>query len=139
MAPHRIHSAGLGDGQLMSRRIDCPLKGFEKGFIELPDEWLGIHAQRRDEAVEVAIESGLKETLLQFSITLALLDNWGGIPGIDGNPDQWDFTVLPLPLIAWMNGEVLTDYLACFEVPKKSLAPSPNGQEEKSPTKATTA
>lgn len=116
----------------MSRKVGCPLPEFSEAWIELPDEWLGIHAQRRDEAVSKTEGTpiGQSVTLVQFAVAMSLLENWGGIPALNGNPEQWDFTLLPLPLIGWINKTVLDDYLTCFEFPKASPPDLPTGSTE---------
>ena len=110
----------------MGRRIDCPLPDLEDAFVVLPDEWLGLHAQRRDQAVREAARYD-SNTITLFAISLAIADDWGGIPGLDGKPENWDFTKVKIPIIAWMNESVLTDFNKAFIVPKNSLSPSPSG------------
>ena len=116
----------------MGRRVECPLPVYAEAFVILPDEWLGEHAERRDEAVRKGQELG--PTLRQFAVSVALLETWGNIPGLDGNPEQWDFEKLPLDLIAWISASVTLDFNQCFVVPKVSSSPSPNGQEVLEPT-----
>lgn len=93
----------------------------------LPDEWLGEHAERRDEAIRKSQELG--PTLKQFAVSMALLEDWGGISGLDGNPEQWDFTKMPLDVIAWISETVTIDFNQCFIVPKVSSSRSLNGSE----------
>ena len=117
----------------MGRMVGCPFPKWDQVEIELPDEWLGIHAQRRDEAAEAGIKSGLHErsiTLFQFALSLALLDDWRGIPGLDGPPEKWDFEEVPLEIIGWMNRVCIADFLTCFEVPKKVSSPSDSGKSK---------
>ncbi len=112
----------------MGRIKKCPFSKWHEAFIELPDEWLGIHAERRDEAVDAAEKRGVKgAVLVQFAIALNLLDDWGEIPGLDGPPEKWRFHEVPLEIIGWINLVVITEFAECFEVPKKSSEPSPNG------------
>ena len=117
----------------MGRKVGCPFERWNDLEIVLPDEWLGIHAQRRDEAAEASIESGLDKksvTLFQFALSLALLDDWKGIPGLDGPPENWTFEDVPLEIIAWINIVCLGEFMACFEVPKKVLSPSDSGKNK---------
>ena len=114
----------------MGRVVGCPFERWAKASITLPDEWLGQHAQIRDEAIESAQKNELNATLTQFAISLALLDDWKNIPGIDGPPEQWDFKAIPLEMIAWISQAVLTPFSACFEVPKVSSSPSGDGSTE---------
>ena len=133
MATWNFDSPSLGHGvDPMGRRKDCPLPDLEKAFVILPDEWFGIHAVRRDQAVNefAKYES---QTLLYFGIALALVDDWGGIPGLEGKPEKWDFTKLPLEVIAWVNDVVLSDFNMAFIVPKNSLSPSPSGSMATTP------
>lgn len=100
----------------MSRRVPCPYPEYSDSWIDLPDlPWLGKHAQRRDEAAEKSNDFG--KTIQTFSVALALLDDWS-LPGMNGNPDAWDFTKIDLRIIAWVSSEVLNDFGACFEIPK---------------------
>lgn len=85
-------------------------------WIDVPDVFLGAHAQRRDQTIDAA-ERYNSSTITSFAVALALLDDWS-IPGLNGNPDKWDFTQLDLRLIGWVIGEVLVPFNACFEVPK---------------------
>lgn len=110
----------------MGRRVGCPFPEWDDCAIELPDEWLGIHAERRDEAEKQARDRGLGDTLVQFAIALSLLDDWQNIPGIDG-PPPWDFQELPLRVVAWITNTTMIEFYECFEIPKKSSSPSPNG------------
>lgn len=108
----------------MGRRVGCPNPKYPKAFVELPDEWLGIHAQRRDEAAEQAEKQGHADTLTQFAVSLSLCDEWR-IPGLEGKPENWDFLELPLDMIDWVNSVVLSDFAKAFYVPKVSSSPSP--------------
>ena len=67
------------------RRIDCPVGG----WIGLPDEWLGAHALRQDEAQRKS--ESLPKPYQTWTVALALLEDWGGLPGLDGKPEAWDF------------------------------------------------
>lgn len=96
--------------------------------MEIPSEWLGYHVDRRDKALAEARESGIKSSTLQdFAVALALAEDWGNIPGLDGPPDQWDFQDVPLPLIAWMIATVVGPFADCFRVPKVSSSQSQDG------------
>lgn len=118
----------------MAHRVYCPLPKFRDAWVELPNEWLGAHAQRREQAIEAA-QKYKSDLLTRFAVALALAENWS-VPGLSGPPDKWDFTQLNLQLIAWFNQEVLTSYGACFIVPKGLSEPLPvNGS---TPTETTT-
>lgn len=100
----------------MSRRFDCPFPGLSGAWIDLPDlPWLGRHAQRRDEASEKSKDLG--QTLQMFVVSLALLDDWS-LPGLTGNPEKWDYAGLDLRMIYWVSQTVLSDFGACFDIPK---------------------
>jgi len=118
----------------MARRYDCPREGYEESWIELPDEWLGDHSHRYDEAIK-KIQPEWGETVKTFAVSLALLDDWR-LPGLEGNPDTWDFAKMPLSIIGWVNGVVMRDYNACFFVPKVSPSVSRNGQKATTPAAA---
>ena len=108
-------------------RIQCHIPGLdgkdEGGapiyWIKTPSEWLGEHAQRRDEANESARKNKLGETLRGFAVALALLDDWH-LPGLGGNPEKWDFTKVSLPIIAWVSTEINARYWENYALPKNS-------------------
>ena len=102
----------------MGRRFECPFSEYPDAWIELPDVWLGRHAQRRDQAVEAARRYN-SETMTAFAAAMALLENWR-LPGLEGNPEHWDFSALDLRLIAWVSQVVLGDFAKAWEIPKNS-------------------
>src|SRR3972149_7800013 len=67
----------------MSRRIQCALPGYEPAWVALPDEWLGAHLARRDEAVRAASKYADGKITIA-AISLCIVDDWGGIPGLEG-------------------------------------------------------
>lgn len=107
------------------RTITVPFT--EKGWIGLPDEWLGKHAARRDEAVKAATEKKLPTLYLNFAVAMSLLEDWGDIPGLDGNPEKWDFDELLWNVMAFITGFVFGDVDRAMEVPKNSSEPLPTG------------
>jgi len=64
----------------MAKRVECPLTEFPDAWIDLPDTWLGRHAQRRDEVIEKSPKD-MGITLMSFAVSLALLENWN-LPGL---------------------------------------------------------
>lgn len=99
-------------------RVDCPHPEYDDSYIVIPDKWLGEHAARFAEADEKAEK--LQGTVLKnFAIALALLDDWR-LPGLEGNPDAWDFMKIDLEIIAWVGTTTLASYWQCFTVPKGS-------------------
>jgi hypothetical protein len=102
------------------RKIECPYGG----WIGLPDEWLGIHLDRRDQAAHSA--EGLSNSQRQFAIAMVLLEDWSDLPGLTGNPKKWDFNKIPAKLIVWLLTTILSDFDQVYHVQKKSLAPSIN-------------
>src|SRR3990167_1755996 len=110
----------------MSRLIPCPLPGCTgadndrpRYFLALPDEWVGHHAHNRDQAAITARERKMLPTLTNFAIAMALLEDWS-LPGMNGNPEKWDFMAVKLEVIAWVSDEVLRDFGRCFVIPKNS-------------------
>ena len=87
-------------------------------WIEVPDDWLGIHAQRRDEVVQ---KQGGRygKTVLDFAIALALLDDWN-LPNLTGNPEKWDLMSVPLQIVYWVIVTTLTPFWECMIIPKNS-------------------
>lgn len=123
----------------MGHRVGCPFSKWPEAWVELPDEWLGRHIGKRDEAVANAIDRGIESsTLIQFAIALALAENWGGIPGLDGPPEKWDFAQVPAEIIGWLNRVIVGSYDECFQVPKASSSQSPNGSSNPAIQAATT-
>jgi hypothetical protein len=70
---------------------------------------------------------GALPTQRNFTLAMALLEEWGNIPGLSSNPDNWDFRALPLGVLAWIVDEVIGDFGRAQRVPKKSLPPSAAG------------
>ncbi len=111
----------------MGREVGCPWPKYAKCKVTLPDVWLGEHAARRDQAIEEAIEFK-SESLTRMAVSLALLDDWENIPGLDGPPEKWEYSKVPLKIMAWLDEVVLADFVADLTVPKVSSRPSGNGQ-----------
>ena len=107
------------------RKIDCPF--LEGSYILLPEKWLGKHAARRDEAIEQCHNKKMGETLTRFAVAMVLLDDWN-LPGLTGNPEQWDFERIDLTLIAWVTNAVLPDFFECLAFPATYSKPSGSGQ-----------
>src|SRR3990172_7143069 len=107
------------------RKIKCPF--VDGAFIVMPDRWFGRHASRRDAALEQAREKKLGETLTRFAVAMSLLDDWS-LPGLSGNPEKWDLEGINLEIIAWVNNEVLPDFLACLVSPATYSKRFGNGQ-----------
>jgi len=66
--------------------------------------------------------------LSNFAVAMSLIDDWN-LPGINGNPDKWDFDKVDLRVIAWVNSMVLASFLRCFIVPKNSPPPLLDGSK----------
>ena len=115
-------------------RIDSPFEQWPDAWIELPDEWLGLHAQRYAEAREKS-DGKLSGAPADFAAFLGLLDNWS-LPGLTGPPDKWDYLALPLPLIAWVNSTVRPAFMGNFLIPKNSSAPSLQTTKKKGHTES---
>ena len=105
------------------KKITCPHPDYPNAFIVLPKEWLGEHAIRKDRASQLAEE--YKSTdIINFAVCMSILDDWGNIPGMDSKDlNEWDFRITPMPLIAWVVEEVLTDFSLAYIVPKESSQP----------------
>lgn len=103
------------------RKIDCPHPDYPKAFIVLPKEWLGRHAILKDEAMAKS-EHYNSPDMTDLAVCLAILDDWGNIPGLEdrANPQSWDFRKVPVPILSWMTKEVLTDLSLAYTVPKVS-------------------
>ena len=98
------------------RKIDCPYGG----WIGLPDEWLGIHARRRDEAITKAIEAKLPTVFTNFAASMAMLEDWGELPGVGSNAQAWDFNAFKWPVMAWVTNQVGKDIADALKVSKSS-------------------
>lgn len=110
------------------KRIYCPVAGFctrddagrfvsSDWWIERPAEWMGEHALVRDRAVKSAGDQLGTSDLLTFSVSLALAHDWR-LPGLEGNPDKWDFSQLNLRIITWVNHVIFEDFQRCYQIPK---------------------
>jgi hypothetical protein len=109
------------------RKIDCPIEGQEECWIGLPDEWLGRHILRRDQALAKIRESKQEsELFIRFSISMALMEDWK-LPGLGGNPEQWDLEQVNLTVMLWVSEAVLSDFGTALLVPKARSAPSQTG------------
>lgn len=110
------------------RQVDCPWGG----WIGLPDEWLGEHARRRDEARERLNEQAeltkkkLPATWQNFIVAMAVLEDWD-IPGLTGNPEKWDLAAMPWAVLDWLPMVVFASIASAQQVPKNSSAPLPDG------------
>lgn len=115
----------------MTRRVNCPVSGYEAAHVVLPPEWLGAHLLRRDEVLAALEKSpaGKSPTLTRAAIALALADDWDGIPGLTDkhDPATWDVTAMPLGVLLWLVEAVYADFAQAFVVPKVSAAPLPHG------------
>lgn len=100
----------------MGRQIDCPFEEHKGSFIVLPDQWQGRHLQRRDQAIEKSLPYD-SQILTELSICLAILDDWS-IPGLTGNPENWDFLQLDAKIINWIREATISDFAECFKIPK---------------------
>ena len=96
------------------------LPGSDEHYITMPDEWLGKHARRHDEAADKS--KGLPSTWRDFTVAMALLDDWH-LPGLPKNPEQWEIEIVSLPVMAWVKMTVLASYYACFDIAKNSWPP----------------
>ena len=111
------------------RVVKSPLERWPEAELHLPDEWLGKHAAIRDEAASQGRASGLTTSLINLATAIALLENYKGIPEMDGKPEEWDFLAFPLPLMTWLSQTVLEDFYKAQKIPKNSSRPSPNGSK----------
>jgi hypothetical protein len=110
----------------VARRFDCPIPEYEGGWIEIPDTWLGKHANKRDEIVNNAPEDA-QQTAVNWMVATGLMEQWGGIEAMNGNPDKWNFDEISLELIAWITQTVNGSYNQCWNVKKKYSRQSLNG------------
>lgn len=103
----------------MSRRFTCPIPDLADAgyFIELPDRWLGAHLIRYQEANEKLAGGTLPALLASFARHAALLDDWN-LPGVNGNPENWDLAKADLQVVSWVNEVVNADFSQAFIVPK---------------------
>ncbi len=101
-------------------RVHYP--GDPQYWIETPQAWTGKHALIRDEVVQKCDAIGMLGTQRNFAVAMALLEDWH-LPGLSGNPDKWDFTEIPLALIAWVSTAVLFPFQANFPSNREALLP----------------
>ena len=116
------------------RTFHCPIPDYDgvnddgdpDYYITLPPRWLGSHAMAKDEAVDSGEKAGLKGVILTFAVSLALAEDYK-LPGLDGKPDNWDFSLLDLELITWTNFIVWGSFNRDLTVKKNYLLASMNG------------
>lgn len=108
----------------------CPLKGREETFVEIPEEWLGLHALRRSQFqtdLEKEKKADDEKGILRYTIEmenammgLVLSDNFGNIPGCSPKDDwkKWDMTKVPLLMMRWISNTVIGSFNKTFEIPK---------------------
>ena len=108
---------------LGTERFKCTkCKAFQSPFSEnpdswllLPDRWLGEHATRYS-AVMSEIDGSKGVVMANFAAAMALMEDWS-LPGLEGNPKNWNFNEIDLQIIAWVNYHVITNgFLDCFNV-----------------------
>lgn len=100
------------------KRIDCPIKGYEKNYVILPKEWIGEHLLKRDEIVKGLEEKHRdSEDMRRLAISLGLAEKIH-IPAMGKNPEDWDITKVPLPVLSWLVDAVFGDFIAATFVPK---------------------
>ena len=105
----------------MSRVLTCDYEGYEKVKAYVPDEWLGKHAIIRDQVMESAVKQYPNNPMfMNICVTLALVEKIEGVPGLEGDPAEWDLGEVPLAVLNWLEDEVLGDFLAVFESTNKS-------------------
>jgi hypothetical protein len=102
--------------------LTCP--DFNDVTITIPDEWLGRHAMRHEQAQDSGKE--MPAILRDFAVVMALLDDWN-IPHMPANPDEWDIEKVPIRVMVWAREVVFKSFYKAFEVPKNSSAPLPDG------------
>lgn len=117
-------------------RYPCPIPDFDmdddgqpRYWIDVPEAWLGHHADRYIQALESCDKHDPPQrgVIRDLTCAMALLEDWH-LPGIGANPEKWDFGQVRLEVIAWINKTVLRDgYYKAFEVPKKNYSRSSNG------------
>ena len=120
----------------MARLRPCPIpaldglgqEGQPLRFIAIAEECTGHHAVRHNAALQKGLEAGARGVQLDFMISAALLDDWN-LPGMNGNPEAWDFSKIKLGVIGWINHTVLSEYNACFDSKKKYWQGPQHGQE----------
>lgn len=112
------------------RKILCPLPEYgeetESGewasdyFVVVPDRWLVRHAVRRDEVLDKWGDELGNTDGLKFAISMALADDWN-LPGLGGNPENWDFSEFDLEIARWVNSVIFDSFAACWYVKKNLL------------------
>lgn len=100
-------------------KIHCPTPGYEENYVVIPTEWTGAHLIKRDEIVTKMIGTGFEhsEDMRRLAISLGLAEKIN-IPSLDDDPEKWDISVIPLPVLIWLTEVVFDDFLAAFFVPK---------------------
>jgi hypothetical protein len=103
------------------KKLVCPHPDYPNAFVVLPREWLGRHAILKDEAIVKTTKFNSVD-ITNLSVCLAIVDDFGNIPGLDkvSDPESWDFNKVPIPILSWIIDTVLGDMQAAYHVPKAS-------------------
>lgn len=101
------------------KRIPYP-GGDESGdhFVAIPAVWRGKHLEKKDAAIAAAVSAGYTGDLLDFIVSLALLEDWS-MPGLTGNRDQWDIREMTAEAIYFVISAVMPSLQAARRVKKK--------------------
>ncbi len=105
-------------------RIDCPIPGYNERnddgeavyFVVIPDEWMGRHAVKRDDAFMELDKMDLPAAFRTFGVSLALAEDWN-LPGMKGKLN-YDFNEMSLKIMAWVGHAVWGSFTRCYEIPK---------------------
>ena len=113
------------------RKILCPLPEYGRKneetdewesdyFIAVPAKWRISHQVLRDEVIE-KWDGELGQTDgIKFAISMAVADDWN-LPGLGGNPENWDFSGFDLEIARWVNSVVHDSLAGCWYVKKNLL------------------
>lgn len=103
--------------------------------ITLPEQWLGDHLIRYEQATKAAdlaqgamppeVMSGMPTPgiISDFVVALCILDDWT-IPNMPANMRAWRVDKVPLQVMLWVRHTTMTSFKEALVVPKNSSAPS---------------
>lgn len=119
-------------------KFGCPVPDYdgteENGnplyYVKPPDRWLGKHTEAYADALDFLEGKKFPRPYIDLVFSLAIADDWR-LPGMGMNRAEWDFSELPLDVIAWANYHLVASYNKCFIVKKNWLKPLPDTPVEK--------
>lgn len=105
-------------------RIYCPHQDYDEYWVEVPEEWTIEHQIRYQEAFTGVLAEELPGSIAEVAGALALCEDFY-LPNDVTPEDMSSLYRVPTPVLTWLRDEVISDYLASWNI-------NPKEQEESS-------